>query len=242
MTDPIRLLVTIVEHGKGERITNLANARHVHFNFILHGRGTASSDILDMLGLGSTEKDVVVCALPRSRVRQMLHDVAEEMRLKRPGTGVAFSLPLSGINELIARIILEEHKESNPENAQDGARTEEGTANMGAEKHWLVLTVVNPGITDQVMAAAKEAGATGGTILHARGVGRENAEAFLGVSIQSEREIVAILCPREKGPSIMQAINASFGPKSGAKGIIFSLPVRDMMGIGGSVEESKQPN
>ena len=178
MTDPIRLLVTIVEHGKGERITNLANARHVHFNFILHGRGTASSDILDMLGLGSTEKDVVVCALPRSRVRQMLHDVAEEMRLKRPGTGVAFSLPLSGINELIARIILEEHKESNPENAQDGARTEEGTANMGAEKHWLVLTVVNPGITDQVMAAAKEAGATGGTILHARGVGRENAEAF----------------------------------------------------------------
>ena len=220
MTDPIRLLVTIVEHGKGERITNLANARHVHFNFILHGRGTASSDILDMLGLGSTEKDVVVCALPRSRVRQMLHDVAEEMRLKRPGTGVAFSLPLSGINELIA----------------------EGTANMGAEKHWLVLTVVNPGITDQVMAAAKEAGATGGTILHARGVGRENAEAFLGVSIQSEREIVAILCPREKGPSIMQAINASFGPKSGAKGIIFSLPVRDMMGIGVSVEESKQPN
>lgn len=160
MTEPIRLLVTIVEHGKGERITNLANARHVHFNFILHGRGTASSDILDMLGLGSTEKDVVVCALPRSRVRQMLHDVAEEMRLKRPGTGVAFSLPLSGINELIARIILEEHKESNPENAQDGARTEEGTANMGAEKHWLVLTVVNPGITDQVMAAAKEAGAT----------------------------------------------------------------------------------
>ena len=78
MTDPIRLLVTIVEHGKGERITNLANARHVHFNFILHGRGTASSDILDMLGLGSTEKDVVVCALPRSRVRQMLHDVAED--------------------------------------------------------------------------------------------------------------------------------------------------------------------
>ena len=236
MTDPIRLLVTIVEHGKGERITNLANAQHIHFNLLLHGRGTASSDILDMLGLGSTEKDVVVCALPRSSVKQMLHSVAEEMRLKRPGTGVAFSLPLSGINELIARIILDERKQ------QDQGSAQEEAADMGAEKHWLVLAVVNPGITDQVMAAAKEAGATGGTILHARGVGRENAEAFLGVSIQSEREIVAILCPREKGPSIMQAINASFGPKSGAKGIIFSLPVRDMMGIGVSVEESKQSN
>lgn len=236
MIDPIRLLVTIVEHGKGERITNLANAQHIHFNLLLHGRGTASSDILDMLGLGSTEKDVVVCALPRSSVKQMLHSVAEEMRLKRPGTGVAFSLPLSGINELIARIILDERKQ------QDQGSAQEEAADMGAEKHWLVLAVVNPGITDQVMAVAKEAGATGGTILHARGVGRENAEAFLGVSIQSEREIVAILCPREKGPSIMQAINASFGPKSGAKGIIFSLPVRDMMGIGVSVEESKQPN
>lgn len=233
MTDPIRLLVTIVEHGKGERITNLANAQHIHFNLLLHGRGTASSDILDMLGLGSTEKDVVVCALPRSSVKQMLHNVAEEMRLKRPGTGVAFSLPLSGINELIARIILDERKQ------QDQGSAQEEAADMGAEKHWLVLAVVNPGITDQVMAVAKEAGATGGTILHARGVGRENAEAFLGVSIQSEREIVAILCPRAKGPAIMQAVNASFGPKSGAKGIIFSLPVRDMMGIGVTAEESK---
>ncbi|HIS92161.1 MAG TPA: hypothetical protein IAA84_04005 [Candidatus Alectryocaccomicrobium excrementavium] len=233
MTDPIRLLVTIVEHGKGERITNLANAQHIHFNLLLHGRGTASSDILDMLGLGSTEKDVVVCALPRSSVKQMLHSVAEEMRLKRPGTGVAFSLPLSGINELIARIILDERKQ------QDQGSAQEEAADMGAEKHWLVLAVVNPGITDQVMAVAKEAGATGGTILHARGVGRENAEAFLGVSIQSEREIVAILCPRAKGPAIMQAVNASFGPKSGAKGIIFSLPVRDMMGIGVTAEESK---
>ena len=233
MIDPIRLLVTIVEHGKGERITNLANAQHIHFNLLLHGRGTASSDILDMLGLGSTEKDVVVCALPRSSVKQMLHSVAEEMRLKRPGTGVAFSLPLSGINELIARIILDERKQ------QDQGSAQEEAADMGAEKHWLVLSVVNPGITDQVMAVAKEAGATGGTILHARGVGRENAEAFLGVSIQSEREIVAILCPRAKGPAIMQAVNASFGPKSGAKGIIFSLPVRDMMGIGVTAEESK---
>ncbi len=233
MIDPIRLLVTIVEHGKGERITNLANAQHIHFNLLLHGRGTASSDILDMLGLGSTEKDVVVCALPRSSVKQMLHSVAEEMRLKRPGTGVAFSLPLSGINELIARIILDERKQ------QDQGSAQEEAADMGAEKHWLVLAVVNPGITDQVMAVAKEAGATGGTILHARGVGRENAEAFLGVSIQSEREIVAILCPRAKGPAIMQAVNASFGPKSGAKGIIFSLPVRDMMGIGVTAEESK---
>lgn len=146
---------------------------------------------------------------------------------------MAFSLPLSGINELIARIILDERKQ------QDQGSAQEEAADMGAEKHWLVLAVVNPGITDQVMAVAKEAGATGGTILHARGVGRENAEAFLGVSIQSEREIVAILCRAPKGRRLCRPVNASFGPKSGAKGIIFSLPVRDMMGIGVTAEESK---
>lgn len=233
MIDPIRLLVTIVEHGKGERIANIANENHVHFNLILHGRGTASSDILDMLGLGSIEKDVVISALPRSRVRQILHVISERMLLRRPGTGVAFSLPLSGINELIARVIQNEHNEQAPTHAEGG------TMDMGAEKHWLVLAVVNPGLTDQIMAAAKAVGATGGTILHARGVGRESAEPFLGVSIQSEREIVAILCESEVARTVMEAINQSYGPKSKSRGIVFSLPVRDMIGLGMRLDEAK---
>ena len=82
MTDPIRLLVTIVEHGKGERITNLANARHVHFNFILHGRGTASSDILDMLGLGDVAQEKA-SSLPygKQRYLEIARALATEPRL-----------------------------------------------------------------------------------------------------------------------------------------------------------------
>jgi len=224
MTDPIRFVITIVEHGKGEMIADLANQNHVHFNLALHGHGTATSDIMDMLGLGTTQKDVVISMLPKSHVKNLLHALTNRMLLKKPGTGIAFSLPLSGINELIARVIENEMK--------DAPKPGEGAADMSTEKHRLVLAVVNQGVTDQVMAAAREAGATGGTLLQARGIGRDIAEPFLGVSLQSEKVIVLILCEKEKVMDIMQAINQSFGPKTKSKGIVCALPVTDMIGLG----------
>ena len=61
---------------------------------------------------------------------------------------------------------------------------------MDAQRKFdLIITVVNRGFTDDVMHAAKSAGATGGTIMHARGTGIHEAERFFGVSIQPEKEL-----------------------------------------------------
>ena len=84
-----------------------------------------------------------------------------------------------------------------------------------------------------VMAAAESAGAMGGTLLDARGIGHEDVEKFLRISIQPEKTIVAILCGREEKSAIMQAINQSAGVRTEARGILLSLPVDNVMGIGG---------
>ncbi|NLM50128.1 MAG: P-II family nitrogen regulator, partial [Clostridiaceae bacterium] len=83
------------------------------------------------------------------------------------------------------------------------------------------------------MDAAKSAGARGGTVIEARGIGYEEAEKFLGVSIQAEKTIVAILCKKEEKHNIMLAINKEAGLKTQARGVLISMPVSDILGING---------
>ena len=86
-------------------------------------------------------------------------------------------------------------------------------------KHDLILTIVNRGFADEVMSAAKAAGAFGGTVVNARGTGTHELQHFFGAIIQPEKELVLILTEREKRLS-----------KEGM-GICFSLPVDGVAGI-----------
>jgi nitrogen regulatory protein PII len=81
------------------------------------------------------------------------------------------------------------------------------------------------------MTTAREAGATGGTVINARGMAHQGPVKFFGVSVQDEKEIIIILTKREKKTSIMQAVSQAYGIASKAEGIVFSLPVDQVMGL-----------
>jgi nitrogen regulatory protein PII len=81
------------------------------------------------------------------------------------------------------------------------------------------------------MAAAREAGATGGTVINARGNAHQGPVKFFGISVQDEKEIIIILSTRERKAPIMQAVSQAFGISSKAGGIIFSLPVDGVAGL-----------
>jgi len=81
------------------------------------------------------------------------------------------------------------------------------------------------------MDAARSAGATGGTSVHAKGTGTELARKFFGVSIAEEKEIVLILARAEDRNPIMKAIMAQAGVRSVAQSLVFSLPVSDIAGL-----------
>ena len=97
--------------------------------------------------------------------------------------------------------------------------------------HQLVVVITNQGHTDQVMEAARAAGATGGTALHAKGTGTELARKFFGVSIAEEKEIILILTGEETRKDIMQAIIRKAGMQTEAQSLVFSLPVSDLAGL-----------
>ncbi|HAQ40053.1 MAG TPA: transcriptional regulator [Clostridiales bacterium] len=95
----------------------------------------------------------------------------------------------------------------------------------------LIITIVNRGFDDVVMEAARSAGATGGTVLNARGAGVHEAEKFFGISIQPEKDVVLILVKREYRKQIMHAIRNEAGLNKEGRGLSFSIPVEDVCGI-----------
>lgn len=95
----------------------------------------------------------------------------------------------------------------------------------------LIISIVNRGYSDEVMDAAREAGAKGGTIMYAHGAGLKDTESFFGISIHPEKELVLILASNETRPTIMQAIVKRVGMESEGSGITFSLPVTNVEGI-----------
>ena len=110
----------------------------------------------------------------------------------------------------------------------------QGEAENRMEKectHELIVVIANQGFTDKVMDAAREAGATGGTAVHAKGTGTELAKKFFGVSLAAEKELIFILSAAEKRKPIMMAIMEKAGMQTDAQAIAFSLPVSDLAGL-----------
>ena len=93
------------------------------------------------------------------------------------------------------------------------------------------MAISNYGYNNQVVNAAKLAGARGGTLLHGKGIGLKEAQRFLGVSLVSEKEIILIVTSREDKNKIMSSIMENVGIKSEAGTICFSLPVDDVAGF-----------
>ncbi|QQO10052.1 hypothetical protein [Breznakiella homolactica] len=222
----LKLVVFIIDWNKTNILTDVFEAEDVRFHFICKGRGTASSEILDLLGIGSSEKAVVLCLEQDIMVPQLLKQVSKKLGLHSPGAGIAFTIPLSGINNPIVQVF----KESIREKLKN--QLEKEVEHMSTEaKHDLIIAVVNQGYSDEIMAVAREAGATGGTVINARSVAHAGPVKFFGISVQDEREIITILAARDKKTAIMQAISQSYGISSEARGIVFSMPVDNINGL-----------
>ena len=95
----------------------------------------------------------------------------------------------------------------------------------------IIFTILNRGFSDLVMDSARESGATGGTIITARGTGAKEVQRLFGLTISQEKEIILILTPKDKRNGIMSAICRSAGLNTQGKGITFSLPVSDVLGV-----------
>ena len=98
-------------------------------------------------------------------------------------------------------------------------------------KHEVIFCIVNSGFADEVMHAAREFGAGGGTVLRARGTANPNAEKLFNIAIQPEKEIVMILVNSSIKDAILHALYKAVGLNTPGQGIAFSMPVESVVGL-----------
>ena len=109
---------------------------------------------------------------------------------------------------------------------------------MKTEAHEVIFAIVNAGFAEDVMDVAREQGVRGGTILNARGVVREEAAAYFGITLHADKEIVMMVVEKSIRDRVLNAIYREMGMAKKAKGIAFCLPVTDVAGLVSEKSES----
>ena len=102
---------------------------------------------------------------------------------------------------------------------------------MSNFSHEVIYCIVNAGYADEVMDAAREFGAKGGTVIRARGTANAEAEKIFNIAIQPEKEIVMILVEAKIKNDILHAIYKKVGLNSPGQGIAFTMPVESVVGL-----------
>ena len=110
-------------------------------------------------------------------------------------------------------------------------------SDLNNTKYTLIITIVNRGHADQVMSAAREAGARGGTVIYARGTGIHETDRFMNIAIQPEKEMVLIIVRKTEVKKTTKAILEATGLRTEGRGISFTLPVTDLVGVVSSLGE-----
>ena len=101
----LALIASIIERGCGNKLTELYTRHQVFTHLRCEGTGTATSEILDILGLGSSEKDIILSLAPIPAAAALLEALDDDLRGSVPGRGIAFTAPLSAVSSLMATII-----------------------------------------------------------------------------------------------------------------------------------------
>lgn len=227
-----KALLAIVNRNDEADLKELLDERSVSLGLVFAGTGTAHSAVLDYLGIGETEKAVILCLIPENDERALLRAVRHNFLKYRAGKGIAFTMPLSGVSEIVSGGLVKAATE----------KSTDGNKIMKDEnrKYDLIVAAVAVGHVDEAMDAARAAGAAGGTIVRARATGNEKAEQFIGINLTDEQEILLIVAKRERKLAIMQALSERVGLKTPAGGVVFSLPVDHTAGISAADEEAEE--
>ena len=230
----VKLLVCIIKKGDEIALTEACNEQCAALSFSGLGYGTAKSHYMSYLGLDEIEKRIVYSLIPNYCEARVLRAINKRLKLYLMGNGIAFTIPLSGISNLVSNAILSTPYREDAVEAQKNNK-ERGTRKM----HELIVAVVNQKFTDAVLDASRAAGATGATILHTRSVNNKQVEQIIGTTFKQETDTIAFLTSSEYKQTIMEAIRECAGLKTDGGAILFSLPVDSLVGIGRFEEDEE---
>ncbi len=218
-------VISICPPDTAEVIAEIYENLSLPFCLTFRAKGTAVSNMLELLGIENNEKRAVVTVCTKEKTRQIIKEEKNKTFIGVPGQGIIVSVPVKSVGGGKTVEYL------------SGGEAMKGRAPELDLEYELIVVIANEGRTDVVMDAARGAGATGGTVLHGKGTGKGSTENFFSVSIATEKEVILIVAKKEEKAKIMRAIVEKAGAGTEANAITFSLPVTEIAGFGFNKED-----
>ena len=215
----LNFVMSILDRERAEEMISLYNDLGLQLALTILAHGTATNEQLDLYGLEATDKALVCTFAGEELTARVLKAAKRRLFIDIPGNGIMLAVPLKSVGGGRTLAFLTGN-DSLPD----------GTAPVMNFEHELITVIANEGSTDAVMDAARAAGASGGTVLHAKGTSKE-AQKFFGVSLADEKELIIIVSRSSEKAAIMRAIASQAGPGTPSGAVCFSLPITAVAGL-----------
>lgn len=217
----MKILLTILERGKGKAYLDFLKQKNILFHFQTVGIGTAPSEMMDIFGLGTNDKDILISLAGEGTMNGLLNEFGQSFGGVSGYRGLTMVTSLTAVNRITAEIV----NRMAAEPSEKGTEKGEEMMQKNDNKYSLALICVNQGYTDRVMQTAKQAGATGGTVIRARLADGSLLEQFVDSAVEEERDIISILVPNTICANLLEQVNAQFGMNTDARGTVCAVPI-----------------
>lgn len=198
-------VTVIVNEGQASRILKYAKSHGVKGGTILRGMGTINNKFLEYIGLGEAHRELVYFVAPADVAERLLDEIYVSFHMEKPHHGIAYTTPVCNIvgSRNIVCEVLEDEGESE------------------RLKYHVITVIVDDGKSEEVVEAARKAGARGGTILQGRGSGVHEQARVFAMDIEPEKEVVLIVSRAEETDPIIERIVADLGMDEPGHGFLF---------------------
>lgn len=215
----LNFVLSVLDREKEEDMVSIYKEKGMSLILTMLGKGTAIHQHLSLHNLRSTEKSIVAAVADGKKTEQLIVEAKRKLFIDIPGNGVMLAVPLKSVGGGRTLAYLTDNA------------VPDGAAPKMEFHHELIVIILNQNFMDDVMDAARSAGAPGGTVIHAKGTGAQYAKKFFGVSLAEEKEVVLIAAKSDKKAAIMKAVAEKVGVDTPAGAIAFSLPISAVAGL-----------
>ena len=106
----LKILITVVNRSKTEFFMDLLTAYEVNLQTAVLGQGTATNDVLHMLGLEDSDKGVILSVIREDKAEEALHAIEDKFSTLKRGKGIAFTIPMSSVIGVAMYRFLSNHR------------------------------------------------------------------------------------------------------------------------------------
>lgn len=236
----LSLVISVINRTQEKEFIDFFHRYQCPIVYSMPCHGTTKHTLLQYLGLEVTEKRMILSMIDSSISSSLLTSMLYDMDLDHAGNGICLVIPIHSICSQSYKYY--EYSSQELSSKLGGMKMDTEQFNHQPAMYELIIAITNNGYNDLVMDAARNASASGGTVIHAKSTATEQMRRFLGISIVEEKEILLIVVKQEQKSGIMKEIQKTAGTHTPAGTILFSVPVTSIAGLHFYPDSQEKPS